>query len=1075
MSIAARLTRARSLVVAQVGEPVDGRCTVFFSVSDGKSRAAVVHAGAGTFDTAWREGVVRLQRALARSGRDPLWLRVDWVTSVETTSWGGLGQRLAATRRNYFRQGIALDGKLETAFLEQELNANAMLYGGVEVAHAQVNEKNFVRYAVARFGDSCVPDFSPATPVFVFSTRGVFCDAGGEYLLGGAGLDAGRREMSQLAPADVDALVASGSAYLARQVKKDGQFHYGWFPCFDRPIETYNALRHASSVYAMLEAWEHDHSPAPKAAIDRALHYLVTRLIRTAALPDGSEAAFLVDTGDEIKLGGNAVCLLALVKHAELTGDKTWLALAEQLALGIRYMQDATTGRFVHVLHFPSLGVRQEFRIIYYDGEAAFGLLRLYALTRDPRWLEMVVKAFEHFIAARHWQAHDHWLAYAVNELTRYLPEERYYRFGLQNVADYLDFVLARETVYPTLLELMMAAAEMVARLAAAPSLRKLLDAVDLARFYRALEFRAHYLLNGHFWPEMAMYFRNPARITGSFFIRHHAFRVRIDDVEHYLSGMVAYGRYVRAGRPRADAPRHDAPSGESGASAAAAKRVPVARAARVPAAHAGGDYNWTAQRLLEATGGQWRVPPRSRHWASTGLCIWAPAMQPGNIVALRPEGGTGGVSPQALAQLPFVPQALMAAAGQADVPFWGPVLDVPNVNEAILAMGRFARGQMSGRVVGITGSAGKTTLVAMLTRVLRPWGDVGQTAHNANLPHGIAWNLASIPWTVPHVVMEMAIGRMQHNTALVRPDVAVFTNIAAAHLEYHRTTAEVARRKSRIFDGMREGAVAVLNRDMDEWAIVHDAARSRGLRVIHYGCHEDADVRLLDYNASARHVHARLAGGDIAYRLGAPGLHMALNSLACLAAVEALGLAVAPACAQFELFRPLAGRGEVLDLDLDGMRLRVIDEAYNANPASMRAALRLAGELQPPAVNGRRVLILGDMLELGEDTRDLHAALAPAVLAVAPDLVLLCGPAMQSLFECLRERLTVHWREDADTLNTQVVDHLGDGDLVLVKSSAGSGLSRTVATLKERCPAARTTGQTEGRPASGGVDRAGG
>jgi len=180
----------------------------------------------------------------------------------------------------------------------------------------------------------------------------------------------------------------------------------------------------------------------------------------------------------------------------------------------------------------------------------------------------------------------------------------------------------------------------------------------------------------------------------------------------------------------------------------------------------------------------------------------------------------------------------------------------------------------------------------------------------------------------------------------------------------------------------------------------------------------------------------------------------MALNSLACLAVAVGSGLPLLPVCAQFELFRPLAGRGEVVDLDLDGMRLRVIDEAYNANPASMHAALRLAGELQPPAPHGRRVLILGDMLELGEDSHQLHAALAPAVVAIAPDLVLLCGTAMQALFERLRDQLPVHWRENADTLNAQVVEHLSDGDLVLIKSSGGTGLSRTVTTLKERCSA---------------------
>src|SRR5690606_28856934 len=170
-------------------------------------------------------------------------------------------------------------------------------------------------------------------------------------------------------------------------------------------IPTYNALRHGSSTYALLEGWELTGDPAHEAAARAALDHLCKHLIREADLPGGGRAAFLVDTGNEIKLGGNGVCLLALCKFTELTGDRRYLALLEKLALGVLHMQDASSGRFVHVLHWPGLGVKNEQRIIYYDGEAAFGLMRLYDLTRDARWLAAVEKAFEYFIAAGHWRA----------------------------------------------------------------------------------------------------------------------------------------------------------------------------------------------------------------------------------------------------------------------------------------------------------------------------------------------------------------------------------------------------------------------------------------------------------------------------------------------------------------------------------------------------------------------------------------------------------------------------------------------------------------------------------------------
>jgi hypothetical protein len=520
---------------------------LFFSFTDGSERAVVTTVCGADFDAAWNIGVDRVMGLRQRLIGDRFWLRVDWPMAVAPSSFAALDTILAQTKRNYFRFGLSLDDGFERAFIEQELNANAMLDRGAGEAMAGINATNFSAYARRRFPNQPHPRLDDGTPVHIFTSKGAFFDGDRIHDLYPTGRNAGRRVVDRLTVPLVTSLIEDGANYLARQVDREGRLHYGLHAGSGRRIENYNALRHASTTYAMVEALAVIDSKILVEATRRSLSFMVSTLIRDVILPDGKKAAFLVEADGEIKLGGNAAAIIALVEHARVTGDRSHIELMHRLAAGLLFMQDRDNGGFRHVLDYPSLRTKQAFRIVYYDGEAVLALLRLYDLTAYNTLLTAARAAFDTFIDAGHAQHHDHWLAYCARDLTRHCPEERYYRFAIDNTADHLDFVSRRITTFPTLLELMMSTREVFALLESNPIHGHLLARVDLGAFDKALTRRAYHLLNGHFWPELAMDMQEPDQVAGSFFIRHHGFRIRIDDVEHYLSGFIAYRRYLLA------------------------------------------------------------------------------------------------------------------------------------------------------------------------------------------------------------------------------------------------------------------------------------------------------------------------------------------------------------------------------------------------------------------------------------------------------------------------------------------------------------------------------------------------
>ncbi|MBC6139114.1 poly(glycerol-phosphate) alpha-glucosyltransferase [Listeria innocua] len=479
--------------------------------------------------------------ALKNQTEEAISFKMDIAVNYQLENLGEWNRKALKTKKNYYRRGIALNENFKIALMEQEINANAILLPGDE--GLAINVENMNRYLIQANKNQAQLNLTIDSSIVTFETVGWFFDGKNIHELEAASLDHGRRKVEHLTPEIISTLVENAGEYLAHQVNATGEFNYGWFACFDKKIKHYNSLRHASTTYSMLEAYELTGNKAILEAATKALTYLEKHFIY-----EKDDMAFLIEPElREVKLGGSAATLLALTKYMHITGTKTYLPLCRKIANAILSLQDEN-GKFTHVLEYPSLEVKDIFRIIYYDGEAVFGLLRLYEIDRDSKWLDAAAKSFNHFIKDKYWQNHDHWLSYCANEITKYIKDEAYYEFGLQNAFDNLPFIYERETTFPTFLELTVATKEMTLRMEAEGQ-QALLTSYSLENLEKTITKRALYQLNGYFYPELAMYYKNPARIEGSFFIRHQSFRVRIDDVEHNISGYVRYYQLLKQGK----------------------------------------------------------------------------------------------------------------------------------------------------------------------------------------------------------------------------------------------------------------------------------------------------------------------------------------------------------------------------------------------------------------------------------------------------------------------------------------------------------------------------------------------
>jgi len=411
-----------------------------------------------------------------------------------------------------------------------------------------------------------------------------------------------------------------------------------------------------------------------------------------------------------------------------------------------------------------------------------------------------------------------------------------------------------------------------------------------------------------------------------------------------------------------------------------------------------------------------------------------------------------------------FVEAALQTGAGLAVVarekagsmPTDAPLLVVDEVLGALNDLARASRARSSAKFVAVTGSVGKTGTKEALRLVLGRQRETHASAASYNNHWGVPLSLALMPQSAQFAVFEIGMNHAGEITPLVkmvRPHAAMITTIAAVHLEFFGTLEAIADAKAEIFLGVEPGGAAVINADIPQFARLKSAAQNAGIaRVISFGEHADADARLVKVSLQpdTSTVQAHILGHDVTYKLGAPGRHVVDNSLGVLAAAHLLGADLALSALALADLRPPAGRGERMTIEVPGGTVLLIDESYNANPTSMRAALALLGQV-PMKGLGRRIAVLGDMLELGPDGAKLHAQLSDAVLQHVVDLVYCAGPLMKSLWDALPSERRGGYAENSAALEPVVLNAITADDAVMVKGSLGSRMGRIVKALQRR------------------------
>lgn len=464
----------------------------------------------------------------------------------------------------------------------------------------------------------------------------------------------------------------------------------------------------------------------------------------------------------------------------------------------------------------------------------------------------------------------------------------------------------------------------------------------------------------------------------------------------------------------------------------------------------------WTSQDMVEAMGGR---PYGNLPESVQGISIDTRTLERGEaFFAIKGDNfdghdfGTAAIA--AGAGLMVVAEAKLPALGRLNMP----MIVVDDVLKALELLAAAARSRTRAQVIAVTGSVGKTSTKAALRHVLSAVGHVHASARSFNNHWGVPLSLARLPVDAQYAIFEIGMnhpGEIRPLVKLVRPQIAIVTLIAAAHLGYFNNLDEIAQAKAEIFEGIVPGGYALLNRDDDKFKLLDRLAREAGVEhVLGFGEHHRAQFKLVGCELHPDHsiMAARINGKTITARIGMPGRHIVQNILAVLGATHLAGADMELIALALGNLDAEEGRGKRYSLRHPKGLMTLIDESYNANPTSMAAAIDLLNTA-PVSNGGRRIAVLGDMFELGSHSARLHGALSETLVRSKTDLVFLAGPEMKALAARMPDSSGMKYCPDVDALKPLLVGAVRSGDAIMIKSSNGAGFGQLVDALKTKYP----------------------